>query len=296
MRSRHFLLVLLAAALWGTGGVLGTLLADGDAVPAASVAMWRMLVAGAALTLWLIAHRSLRLRSLTAPMVRRILATGALIASFEVLYFTSIELAGVGLATLVAIGSAPAWVALWDGVRHGARPNVRRTVALVVALGGLIALLGSSLDGGDRALAGVGLSIVTGAVFAAVTVVNRTAVAGLGAARLTALAFSVGGITLVPIAAVLGWGVPSGGASWGYALALGIASTALAYLAYLTGLQTVPPFVAAVVALLEPLVAAVLGALIFTERIGPWGLVGGAALASAVVLLRPQRDEPASLH
>ncbi|MDN4481028.1 DMT family transporter [Demequina muriae] len=296
MRTRDFLLVLLAAALWGTGGVLGTLLADDGQVPPASVAMWRMLVAGSALSLWLVARGALRLRSLTAPMLRRLLATGALIAAFEVLYFTSIALAGVGLATLVAIGSAPAWVVLWDWVRRGDRPDARRTLALVVALAGLVALLGSSLDAGDGALAGVALSIATGAVFAGVTVVNRVAVPGLGAARLTALAFSAGGLMLVPVAVLLGWGAPAGVVSWGYALALGIGSTALAYLAYLTGLQTVPPFVATVVALVEPLVAAVLGALIFVERIGPGGLLGGAALASAVVLLRPQRDEPATLH
>lgn len=296
MRTRDFLLVVVAAALWGTGGALGTLLADGGVVPAASVAMWRMLIAGAALTLWLVASGALHLRSLTPTMWRRILLTGALIAAFEVLYFTSIELAGVGLATLATIGSAPAWVALWDWWRRGVRPRARQALALVIAVGGLAALLGSSLDAGDRALAGAALSVVTGALFAGVTVANRTAVPELGAARLTALAFSAGGLMLVPVAAVVGWGVPSGVGPWGYALALGVASTALAYLAYLSGLTTVPPFVATIVTLLEPLVAAVLGAIVFAERIGPWGVLGGAALASAVVLLRPQRDEPATLH
>ncbi|MFN3866556.1 MAG: DMT family transporter, partial [Demequina sp.] len=201
-----------------------------------------------------------------------------------------------GLATLVAIGSAPAWVAIRDHWRSGVRPRGRSLFALTLALAGLVALLGLSLDAGDRVLAGVGLAIVTGAVFAGVTVVNRQPEPGLGAVRLTALALTAGAVMLVPVAAMLGWAIPAGAQAWGFALALGIGSTALAYLAYLSGLKTVPPFVATVVALVEPLVAAVLGALIFAERIGPWGILGGAALASAVVLLRPQRDEPASLH
>ncbi|MFW7413651.1 DMT family transporter [Demequina sp. SO4-18] len=296
MRPRHFLSVVAAATLWGTGGVLGALLADDGAVSAAAVAMWRMVIAGGALTLWLAATGSLNPASLTRPMLRRILATGALVAAFEVLYFSSIALAGVGLATLVAIGSAPAWVVMWDWWRRGDRPVTRRVIALLVALAGLVALLGSSLDAGDRALEGVGLAIATGVVFAGVTVVNRAPVRGLGAARLTALAFSAGGLMLVPVTAVLGWAVPAGIIPWSYAVALGVGSTALAYLAYLSGLETVPPFVATVVALLEPLVAAALAALVFAERLGPWGVLGGAALASAVVLLRPQRDEPASLH
>ncbi|WP_156171846.1 DMT family transporter [Demequina rhizosphaerae] len=296
MQPRHFMSVVLAATLWGTGGFLGTLLADASDVPPASVAMWRMVIAGVVLTVWLAARGSVGLRSLDRAMVVRILATGSLTAAFEVLYFTGIALAGVGLATLVTIGSAPAWVALWDWWRHGDRPDARRVLALVLALGGLALLLGSSLTAGDRALLGTCVAVVTGAVFAGVTVVNRTPVPGLGAARLTALSFTAGGLLLVPVALVLGWGAPSGAASWGIAVALGVVSTALAYLAFLSGLATVPPFVATVVSLLEPLVAAILGALVLGERLGWGGIVGGAVLGSAVVLLRPQRDEPESIH
>ncbi len=288
--------VVVAATLWGTGGLLGTLLAEHSDVPPASVAMWRMVIAGVVLSVWLAARGTLGLGSLDRAAVVRILATGALTAAFEVLYFTGIALAGVGLSTLVTIGSAPAWVALWDWWRHGDRPDGRRVLALVLALGGLGLLLGSSLSAGDRALLGVGVAVVAGAAFAGVTVVNRVPVPGLGAARLTALSFTAGGLLLVPVALVLGWGVPSGAASWALAAALGVVSTALAYLAFLSGLATVPPFVATVVSLLEPLVAAILGAIVLGERLGWGGVVGGAVLASAVVLLRPQRDEPESIH
>ncbi|WP_297081624.1 DMT family transporter [uncultured Demequina sp.] len=293
MRTRDFVLVVVAAVLWGTGGALGSLLADNGAVPPASVAMWRMLIAGVVLTLWLLVRSGIG--RLDRAMLIRILLTGALIALFEVLYFTGIELAGVGLATLVAIGSAPVWVAIWDAVRLREAPGATGVVALLIALAGLIALTGSSLNAGGSALAGVGVSLLTGAAFAAVTVSNRTPVPGLGAVRLTALSFSAGGLMLVPVAALSGWGVPEGIDGWGWALALGILATALAYVAYLSGLETVPPFVATIVALLEPLVAAVLGALVFAERLGWWGVVGGVALASAVVVLRPQRDEPVAV-
>ncbi|WP_062291571.1 DMT family transporter [Demequina phytophila] len=296
MQPRHFLSVVLAATLWGSGGLLGTLLARESDVPPASVAMWRMLIAGVALTLWLLVRRALAPGSLDRPMLVRILATGSLTAVFEVLYFTGITLAGVGLATLVAIGSAPVWVALWDWARRGDRPEGRRVLALALAVAGLAALLGSSLTVGDRALLGVVVAVVTGAAFAGVTVVNREPVPGLGAARLTALSFAAGGMLLIPVAMVLGWGAPTGGAAWGYALALGIVSTALAYVAYLGGLATVPPFVATIVSLLEPLVAAVLGAIVLHESLGWGGIAGGVLLAVAVVLLRPQRDEPESIH
>ena len=294
MRTPHFLLVVTAAVLWGTGGLLGSLLSDHSGTSAYAVAMWRMLIAGVALVVFLAVTGRLSPRALTAPMWRRMLVTGATTALFEVLYFTAVALAGVSLATLVTIGSAPLWVAAADAVVTRAAPPRRTVVALGLALAGLTALLGTGLEAGADAVAGVAVGLAAGAAFAALTFVNRHPVAGLGAVRLTALSFTAGGLMLVPLVALTGWSAPSGGEGWGYALALGVMSTALAYVAYLHGLETVPPFVATIVSLLEPLVAAVLGALILGERLGPVGVLGGAVLAGAIVLLRPQRDAQAA--
>ena len=77
---------------------------------------------------------------------------------------------------------------------------------------------------------------------------------------------------------------------------LGLGITALAYVLFLAALETVPPFVATIVTLLEPLLGAVLGAIVFSERLGVAGVVGGALMGAAVVMLRPQRDEPETIH
>ncbi|WP_084100908.1 DMT family transporter [Demequina sp. NBRC 110051] len=294
MRTPHFLLVVTAAALWGTGGLLGSLLADHSGTSAYAVAMWRMLIAGVVLIGFLAVTRSLSPRALTARMWRRILVTAATTALFEVLYFTAVNLAGVSLATLVTIGSSPLWVAAADAVVTRAAPPRRTVVALGLALAGLTALLGTGLEAGADAVAGVAVALAAGAAFAALTFVNRRPVMSLGAVRLTALSFTGGGLMLVPVVVLTGWSAPSDGEGWGYALALGVVSTALAYVAYLHGLETVPPFVATIVSLLEPLVAAVLGALILGERLGPVGVLGGAVLAGSIVLLRPQRDAQAA--
>ncbi|WP_084038271.1 DMT family transporter [Demequina sp. NBRC 110053] len=288
MRTRDFFLVVAAACLWGTGGLLGAVLADGSGMPPASVAFWRMLIAGVALSLWV----GLRggPQGMGRAAWRRVLVTAALTALFEVLYFTGIALAGVGLATLVTIGSAPLWVALWDAIALRRAPAPRSLAALALALVGLVALSASSISGGADALAGVAVALATGAAFAAITVVNRVPVAGLGSVRLVALSFTAGAVMVLPIALLSGWGAPLGVDGWAVALSMGLFSTGLAYVAYLAGLVTVPPFVATVVSLLEPLVAAILGAVVLGERLGWWGVVGGAALASAVVALRPQRD------
>ncbi|MFV0633408.1 DMT family transporter [Demequina sp.] len=288
MRTRDFLLVVSAAVLWGTGGVLGALLADGGAVPPASVALWRMLIAGVVLTAW-VAIRG-ELRGTSRAGWRRVLLTAALTAAFECLYFSGVALAGVGLATLVTIGSAPVWVACWDAATQRRRPPPRALGALALALVGLLAVSATSLHTADARAGGIVVALAAGAAFAGITVANRRPVPGMGPVRLVALTFFVGGLMVLPVALLTGFAAPGGLEGWTLALAMGVFSTGLAYVAYLAGLATVSAFVATVVSLIEPLVAAALSALILGERLGWWTMAGGVALASAVVMLRPQRD------
>lgn len=294
MRPRHFLSVVLAATLWGFGGVTGTLLGDHSGVGPLSIAMWRMVVAGLSLLAYLAVRGSLR--RLGVRQWRRAALTGALTAAFEACYFVGISFASVGLSTLIGIGSAPVFVAAYDWATERRRPPVTTLVALALALTGLTLLLSGSLDTGRNGPLGALIALGAGATFAAITVVNRHEVPGLGPVEHTAFAFTFGGLLLVPAAAAAGLGMASDLYGWSITIAMGVLITALAYVAYLAGLRSVPPFVATIVALLEPLVAAVAAALIFGERLGPLGIVGGVVLGAAVVLLRPQRDEPESLH
>ena len=290
MRNRDFLLVTLAAALWGTGGVLGLELSRHAAIHPLSVAMWRMLVGGLSLVILQAVRGRLTFRFSTAAW-RRILISAVLTAAFEALFFTALTLSSVGLTTLIGIGSAPVFVAISDKVFRRERPQKRTAAALTLALVGLALLMSGSLDVGEHGLWGAVLALANGAVFAAITIVNRVPVPGLAPVPMTAIVFSIGGLLLVPVAAIPGLGVATDVAGLALMLALGMMITAGGYVAFLTGLQTVPPFVATIVSLLEPVIAAVLGAIVLGERLGPAGIAGGAVLGATVVLLRPQRDK-----
>lgn len=295
MRNRDFSLVTLAAVLWGAGGVVGLELSRHAGIHPLSVAMWRMLVGGLSLVALEVARRRFTL-ALGKPAWRRIAVTALLTAAFEALFFTALTLTSVGLTTLIGIGSAPVFVALSDAVFRRERPRPRALLALALALAGLVLLMSGSLAVGEHGLLGAGLALVNGAVFAAMTIVNRVPVPGLDAVPMTALVFTIGGALLIPIAAIPGLGVATDAKGWALTLVLGIAITACAYVAFLTGLQTVPPFVATIIALLEPVIAAVLGAVVLGERLGPAGILGGAVLGATVVLLRPEREELGPHH
>ena len=119
---------------------------------------------------------------------------------------------------------------------------------------------------------------------------------GLHPVALTGGAFTAGAVILLPLALLAHTGVPHDLEGWGIAIVLGVIITGLAYVLFLTALQTVPPFVATITTLLEPLLGAILGAIVFGERLGALGIVGGALMGAAVLLLRPQRDEPETIH
>lgn len=178
MRPRHFSFVVLAATLWGTGGAFGHALTLDSAVPPIAVAMWRILLAGLVLAAVLQLAGRLRLRDTSRGMWRRAALMAVLLAVFQAAYFAAVDRAGVGLATMVTIGSSPLAVATFDTVVRRHRPSARTVAALVLALAGLVALTGgaAAAASGSRAVEGVVLALAAGAAFAGVSLVASAAV------------------------------------------------------------------------------------------------------------------------
>ncbi|WP_407341814.1 EamA family transporter [Pengzhenrongella phosphoraccumulans] len=292
VRPRDFGLVAAGAVLWGSGGVVGALLATGSEVSMVAVASYRLLVGGGVLALGLAVAGRLRGVPRSRPVVVRVLATGALAATYQASYFAAVSLASVSAATFVALGAAPVVVAAVTAARSRRRPPARVVVAMALALLGLALLLGVPASGGSGGLGlGLVLALVAALAFAVMTVLNSSAVPGLEPLALTAMSFTLGGAALLPVAALLGGGLvaPRGVPGWLLVAFLGVVPTAAAYGAYFSGLRRVPATTAALLALLEPLTAACGAALLLGERIGPTGAAGGALLLWAVLLLRPRR-------
>lgn len=213
-----------------------------------------------------------------------------LIAVFEAAYFAAVARAGVAVATLVTLGAAPVLVAALSAVRARTWPPPRTVLALVLALVGLAALVLGRGAHGSADVGGILLALGAAVAFGGLTLVNARPVDRLGASSLTALAFTLGGVLLVPYALLTpgGFALPHDAAGWLWLVYLAAVPTAAAYVAYFTGLRTVPATVATLLSLLEPVTAAVLATLVRDERLGPAGVLGAALLVTAVVVLRPR--------
>jgi drug/metabolite transporter, DME family len=298
-RSRgHLPLVVLAGLLWGTGGLSGALLSRITGLHPLAVAAYRLAGGGLVLLLVLAATGGLagtRWRW-SAAALRRVLAIGVLAGTYQAAYFAAVELTGVPVATLVTLGAAPVLVLLVEtvaGLAHRRRPDALSVAAVGLAVGGLVLLVGAPGPVSGGALAGgVALSLLAAAGFALLTLLGRRQVPGLEPAAGVGAGFLVAGLALVVLVEVA---VPAAGMAFApSAASLGVLAyfvgvpTALAYGLFFAGLRGVSASSAAVVAVLEPLTASVLGVLLLGERMGP-GAIAGAALLCAAALLASRR-------
>ncbi|KAA8877226.1 EamA family transporter [Nocardia colli] len=277
-----------AGMLWGTGGLLGTLLGRATGLSPIAVATCRLAVGGLLLVALLAATRRSWPRNLVAW--RRIGAVAVLAATFQACYFGAVAASSVSVATLITIGASPVVVALLEQFTGRRAVDRRRAATIGLALSGLALLVGVPSDdvGSTGLLAGAALAVAAAAAFATVTVISSQPVEGLDPMTTTGLGFTGGAALLTPLAVTTGITFTPTPGSLALLAALGLVPTAIAYTLYFRGLPDAGPGTAAILALLEPLTGALLAAIVLGERLTPLGLLGAALLTVALVLTSNQ--------
>jgi drug/metabolite transporter, DME family len=299
---RGLLQVCGAGVLWGTGGLVVTVLHQRDGWGAMTISAWRMALAAVALIGFAAVTRrsGFVLETLRRHPVLAVLV-GCGTALYQGLFFVSVLLVGVSVATVVSLGLAPVLAAIWEHATARTRPSAREAGVLAAALTGLIlssatAGHGSSAPGREPVL-GLFLALASGATYAATTVLGHTLASRVDSVALTTCATAAGAVALAPF---LGIAAASGEplftrdpVSLALLVYLGVATMALAYGLLYAGLRTTSGSAATVGTLVEPLSAALLAALLLGERLGWAALLGGALILLAVVALHPSDENPA---
>jgi len=289
---RGFLLVVLAAALWGTSGFSGSIVLERTDLGPLDIAWHRMTIA--ALTLG-VAHLVTRRRRAAASPARpgrgtvvRLLIVGAGLAAYQLAYFAAVPRAGVSIATLVALGLAPLLIAVGATLLGHGRPDVATMVALTVALVGLVLLVGVSAgtDAGTAVVLGAVLATGSALGYAVVTLAGGGVPAGV---PVTLAGFAVGALLLTPVALAVGLHTTTEPVALAVLVYLGVVPSAVAYAFFFAGIKTVPGAVASIVTLIEPLTATALATAFLGERLAPVALAGGFLVLAAVAGLYARR-------
>ena len=191
---------------------------------------------------------------------------------------------GAAVGALVLFGTVQLTMIGW-GIAGGERPGARSWAGLILAAGGLTALMLPAAIRPDPA--GVGLMILAGVAWAAYSLLGKAAPDPLAA---NAQAFSWS----VPLALVLGLLASEPAALSGRGLALaavsGSVTSAVGYAIWYRALRGLSATEAAIVQLSVPVLAALGAALLLDERLTVRLAVSGVTVIAGVALALSERS------
>ncbi|MGP4112636.1 DMT family transporter [Streptomyces sp. 4N509B] len=285
------LLVVAAAALWGTTGTVASF-APSDA-SALSVGAATMGVGGL-LTLALAGRSALAV--LRGGRTARVFALlGALnVVIYPLAFYTSMAYAGVAVGTVVSLGCAPVLAALLERLVDGTTLTWRWLLATASATAGCVALVfaggdGPDAAGGERVAAGVALGLLAGTSYAAYAYCGARLIrCGHSSRAAMGAVFGLGALVLVPLFVATGGPLVGSGRGVAVVAYLALVPMCLAYVLFGAGLARVTVSAATTLSLVEPVVAAVLGVVVVGERLGAlaWAGVGLVVLGLLLLTVR----------
>ncbi len=269
------LAVLTAACLWGASGTLSVMLFGLD-VPPSSVAFYKIGIASLVLlTVCLVVRRDL-LRGSPARLVILGGGGGLIIGVFHVAYQLAIEATGVATAAAL-LYLYPALVVVAAHPLVGERITAKRlTLALLVVTGIWLTALGAKEANVRIDPVGAFWGLLASLAFCSYVVFGRYAVKRFGS--MDALVYStVGGTLLVGLAlGVSGHGliIPTGRNVWLLLAVYATATIPIAQLLFFVALKRLEAGEAAILAGVEPLIAALLAFALVGQGLTAIGWLG----------------------
>jgi DME family drug/metabolite transporter len=284
-RVRGYGLVMLAAALWATLGVIFKFLLSTYALPRITISFLRAGLGGGLLLAGLaLGQRSaLRLTWRDAPFFLGFGLIG--VAAFFAVYVMAVDLAGVTVAVIL-LYTAPAWVAVFSTLFLGEQLGAVKIVCVGLSIAGC-ALIARVYNLSALSLNVVGLlaGVASGLTYALYSVFIKVGVRRHSMWTVLGYGYFIGALFLLPFQSAHGLSVLGQPGAWLW-LALLIAGPTLGSgVAFAAGLRYVPASNASIVATIEPLIAAILAYVFLGERLEWPQLLGGGLILAAVILL-----------
>ena len=284
MLAQARVLVLLSAVCFGT---TGTAQALGPEASPAAVGAARVAVGGLLLVLVALAMTRRSWVGWSRPAV---IAGAAGVAGYQLTFFAAVDLTGVAVGTVVALGSGPVFAGLLGRAVHGEELSRRWAGATALAVGGVVVLVAGGAEAAVDPV-GLALALAAGLCYATYTVAAKVELmAGHAPEAVMARSFGLAGLVLLPVLALSHPGDLASPGGLAVVVFLGAVPTALAYVLFARGLRHLPAGEVATLTLAEPLTATALGALVLAERPGAVALTGVVlVLAGLAVLAAPAR-------
>lgn len=289
MKRGQSLLILLAGTLWGTMGIYVRRYNE-EGLQALDIVAIRVVLTFIILLIGLICIKP-KLLSIRLKDTWCFLGTGLCsILFFNYCYFKTISMTSMSVAAIL-LYTAPSIVMLFSYFLFKEQITRIKIVALILAFVGCIFVTGIIGNESDLSGAGILTGLGAGLGYALYSIFSRYALER-GYHSLTILLytflFASMGVLLMVDRQAIGRVVLKDGESLVFALAFATATTILPYLTYTIGLKYVDTGKASILASIEPVVATVLGILLYEEVISLSGIMGIFMVILSIIICNLQ--------
>ena len=278
------LLVVVAAACWGTSGIFVKLITLDTGVSALSLAFWRDITTFAILFLALVLFRRdwLRVQRSDLPWL---VGMGASLGIFHVFWNLNVFLNGVAIATvqqaaMPAIVTVAAWL-LWHESLSWSK-----IVAIVLTFAGTVLVSGVDVLGqSELSLVGLLVGFGTPTLYATWNLFGKKVRQSYNPMTSLTYTFGFGALILFPLQFFTPQPFPVGTTSLLWFAALIGLSTIVPFSLYTFALGRLPASVASILAMSEIAFVAVYAYVLLDERLTPSQILGAVLVVAGVLLL-----------
>ena len=281
-----YILVLIAGVSWGLIGVF-TKAIDALGFTEMQMLFVKGVLATAVLFLITFFKDKSQLKLKNWKDIRYFIGTGVVsFAFFSWAYMKAVNLTSLGVAA-VLLYTAPTFVMLFSILLFGEQMTKTKGIVLLMTFTGCILVTGILEGGAAFTWQGIGIGLAAGVGYALYSIFGTYAIrGGYGSLTISFYTFLLATIVisfLVEPAAVVSQITEMG--QWPLAISFALLTTVVPYLAYTKGLSGLPASKASVTATIEPVVAAVLGIVVFHESVSMLKITGIVLVLSSVVVM-----------
>ncbi|MFY9174839.1 MAG: EamA family transporter [Peptococcia bacterium] len=282
-----YFFVVAAAFLWGTLGVFGKMLGGYGFAPEQIV-----FIRAVGATITIILFSILTNRELLRIKLRDsvyFIGTGIFsFVFFNWCYFIAIEQTSLSVAAIL-LYTAPAIVMVLSAILFREKMTARKIISLLLTFIGCV-FITSFVQGPRQKLMVTGIlaGLGAGLGYALYSIFGRYALKKYDSITVTLYTFIFAVLGLIPITNVqemINFFSTADAKAMYYALALGVLATALPFLLYTKGLSYLETSRASIIATLEPIVATIIGIILYNEPITFFKIAGISLVVFAVSII-----------
>ena len=287
-------LIILAGIFWGSMGIFVRRLSAAGFSPI-QITSVRLTLAGLVFCLILLLREpeGFRIRAKDIPLFLGLGLGSVLSMSF--FYFTAMTMMSLSTAAIL-LYTSPIWILLMSVAFFREKLTRRKILALLLAFGGCV--LVSGITGGDGlTLKGFLLGLGSGIAYGLYSILGTVALRRYSPLTVTTYTFLIAGAgscligrpgeILAKTAAS-----PSPAGLLLFFLLTAVVTAVVPFLTYTLGLRSVEASRAGILATVEPMVATLIGILVFSEPLTLLSGLGVCLILSAVILLNlPEKEK-----